>query len=307
MWSIRGRVLRLGHPIVMGILNVTPDSFSDGGRFFSSDHALRHALEMLDEGADIIDVGGESTRPQGAVPVPADEECRRVLPVIERLARERPDAIMSIDTAKSDVASAALDAGAHIVNDVSGLRLDPAIAQLCATRSAGLVLMHSRGNVSDMATFKYAEYKDVVTDVLTELEASVMTARRADVKRESIVVDPGIGFSKKSEHSLAMLAAIPRLLQWGYPVMVGVSRKRFIGEITGQEKPEDRLGGTVGANVAALILGARIFRVHDVSANRQALDVAWEILRARNGEEATGNRLPTAARGREAGGDKDKG
>jgi dihydropteroate synthase len=291
----------------MGILNTTPDSFSDGGRFFSPDSALGHALEMLEQGADIIDVGGESTRPQGAVPVPADEECGRVLPVIEPLARERPDAIISIDTVKSDVARAALDAGAHIVNDVSGLRLDPAIAQLCVARSAGLVLMHSRGNVSDMATFKYAEYSEVVPEVLSELEASVMIARRAELQRDSIVVDPGVGFSKKSEHSLAMLAAIPRLLQWGYPVMVGVSRKRFIGEITGHEKPEDRLSGTLGANVAALILGARIFRVHDVSANRQALDVAWEILRARNGEEATTNRLPTAARAREAGGDKDKG
>ena len=262
----------------MGILNVTPDSFSDGGRFFSVDAAVGHAIAMIDEGADIVDVGGESTRPQGASETSEDEERRRVLPVIERLAHERPDAVISIDTVKSGVARAALDAGAHIVNDVSGLRLDPVIAPLCAERGAGLVLMHSRGNVSEMGTFTYAHYEDVVEEVLRELRHSVETARASGVTDDHIVIDPGIGFAKRSEHSLAVLAALPELEVLGLPMVVGLSRKRFIGEITGAREPTARLSGTVGANVAALALGARIFRVHDVRENRQALDVGWRIL-----------------------------
>jgi dihydropteroate synthase len=277
-WHVRGRALPLDRPLVMGILNVTPDSFSDGGRFVAVDAAVARAVAMLAEGADIIDVGGESTRPQGAEDVPADEEVRRVVPVIERIARESPDATISVDTVKSEVARAALEAGAHIVNDVSGLRLDPAIAPLCAESGGGLVLMHSRGGVGTMGTYKDAEYADVENEVLQELRASIEVARDAGVDEEQIVVDPGIGFAKKSEHSLAMLAALPKLRQLGYPVMVGVSRKRFIGDITAVGEPAHRLGGTLGANVAALALGARMFRVHDVAENRQALDVAWRIL-----------------------------
>lgn len=277
-WRLRDRVLTVDRPIVMGILNVTPDSFSDGGRFFSSpDAAVDHAIGMIDDGADIVDVGGESTRP-GAVPVTADEERSRVLPVIERLARERPAAVISVDTVKGEVARAGLAAGAHIVNDVSGLRLDPALGEVCAEEQAGLVLMHSRGNVSDMASFANAGYRDVVAEVLDELRGRVDAAHAAGVRDDQIAVDPGIGFAKKTEHSLAMLAAIPRLAALGFPVLVGVSRKRFIGQITGIDEPTRRLSGTLGANVAALALGARIFRVHDVAENRQALDVAWAIL-----------------------------
>jgi dihydropteroate synthase len=276
-WHIRGGVLRTDGPLVMGILNATPDSFSDGGRFFSPMKAIAHGLAMFDAGADIVDVGGESTRP-GAVPVSADEERRRVIPVIEGLVRARAEAVISIDTVKADVARAGIDAGARIVNDVSGLRLDPEIASVCAERSAALVLMHSRGTVSDMATFEHADYEDPVDDVLTELRERVDAARAAGVRRECIAVDPGIGFSKTSEHSLALLAAVGRLAAWGLPVLVGVSRKRFIGEITGAREPSARLSGTVGANVAALSLGARIFRVHDVAENRHALDVAWRVL-----------------------------
>jgi dihydropteroate synthase len=265
----------------MGILNVTPDSFSDGGRFLSPDAALAQAVRMLEAGADIIDVGGESTRPQGAVSVSADEESRRVVPVIEAIAREHPDAVISVDTVKSMVARAALDAGAHIVNDVSGLRLDDDMVSVCTGREAGLILMHSRGEVSTMATYEHATYADVVSEVLTELRQRVDIARATGVRDAQLVVDPGIGFAKKAEHSLAILGALPRLAAWGYPVLVGLSRKRFIGDIIGAREPAGRLNGTVGANVAALALGARIFRVHDVRENREALDVAWKVIGGR--------------------------
>jgi dihydropteroate synthase len=278
-WQVRDRKVFVDRPVVVGILNVTPDSFSDGGRFVRIDAAIDQGLRMLDEGADVIDVGGESTRPQGATQISADEEIRRVLPAIEGLVRQRPDALISIDTTKSAVARAALTAGAQIVNDVSALRLDPTIGPLCATSGAGLVLMHSRGGVSDMATYVHANYGDVVADVLMELRQCVETARDAGVSDDQIAVDPGIGFGKKGEHSLALLAGLPHLAAWGFPVMVGVSRKRFIGDITGAREPADRLNGTVGANVAALARGARIFRVHDVRENKEALDVAWRILR----------------------------
>jgi dihydropteroate synthase len=263
----------------MGILNMTPDSFSDGGRFFScAADVFEHVTAMLESGADIIDVGGESTRP-GAVPVSANDEMKRVLPVIEGIRQRHPNAILSIDTVKGSVAQAALDAGAHIVNDVSGLRLDPTVGGVCATAGAGLVLMHSRGSVSEMGTYAHAHYEDVVTEVLRELRGQVDVARKSGVPTECIALDPGIGFGKKTAHSLAMLGALPQLAAWGYPVLVGVSRKRFIGEITGVREPAARLSGTLGASVAALALGARIFRVHDVRAAREALDVAWQILR----------------------------
>jgi len=280
-WHVRGRELRLDRPLIMGILNTTPDSFSDGGRFIPPDAALEHGAAMLEEGADIIDVGGESTRP-GARPVASSEELDRVLPVIEGLVKQHPSAVLSIDTVKSGVANAALHAGAHIVNDVSALRLDPAVGEVCAAAGAGIVLMHSRGSVSEMGggTSAHAAYDDVVQEVLGELQARVGAARYAGIASESIVLDPGVGFAKRSEQSLAVLAALPRLAELGYPILVGVSRKGFIGEITGVREPAARLNGTLGANVAALALGARIFRVHDVREHRQALDVAWRLLRS---------------------------
>jgi len=277
-WRVGDKVLNIDRPLVMGILNVTPDSFSDGGRFFSPGAAAGHALRMLEEGADIIDIGGESTRPQAAVPVPQEVELDRVIPVIERIFRDRRDAVVSIDTTKSGVAREALRAGAHIVNDVSALRLDARIANVCAERRAGLVLMHSRGGVTDMATYAHAYYDDVAADVVSELRPQINVAREAGVQPDQIVLDPGIGFAKKREHSLAMLAALPMLCSLGFPVLVGVSRKRFIGEITGVTEPSGRVSGTLGASVAALALGARIFRVHDVRPAREALDVAWQIL-----------------------------
>ncbi|HJU67618.1 MAG TPA: dihydropteroate synthase [Gemmatimonadaceae bacterium] len=278
-WHHALGVIPLDRPVVMGILNVTPDSFSDGGRFFSADDALRRADALIAEGADILDVGGESTRPQGATPVDAAEEMRRVLPVIAGIRQRFPEAVVSVDTVKAEVAERALDAGAAIVNDVSAFRLDARMAPLCARTGAGVVLMHSRGSVSDMATFDHASYgADVAGEVIAELLPTARSAEAAGIRRASIVLDPGIGFSKRSEHSLAMLAGIPRMVDTDYPVLVGVSRKRFLGEITGVREPVERVHGTTGANVMALALGARIFRVHDVAVARQALDVAWAIL-----------------------------
>jgi dihydropteroate synthase len=281
-WRVRGTALSLEKPLVMGILNLTPDSFSDGGRLFSSDaDAFDHAVGLLESGADILDIGGESTRP-GAIPVSEEDELRRVMPLIERFAAERPRAILSIDTVKSRVARAALEAGAHIVNDVSGLRFDPGTASVCAKMGAGLIVMHSRGgNVTELSSYQHASYGQVVPEVLAELRKRVELARHGGVADEQIAVDPGIGFAKRPEHSLAVLGAMGRLAEWGYPVVSAVSRKRFIGEITGVKEPAARLAGTVGANVTALALGARIFRVHDVRASREALDVAWAILKHR--------------------------
>jgi len=262
----------------MGILNVTPDSFSDGGQFFAPDSAVAHARAMREEGADIIDVGGESTRPQGAVAVDVEEEQRRVIPVIRAIVAALPEAVVSVDTVKADVAQAALDAGAQIVNDVSAFRLDPRMGEICAGSGAGVVLMHSRGGVSEMGTYAHAEYDEVVDEVLAELRQRVDAARLSGVAADHIAVDPGIGFAKRGEHSLNMLAALPELAEWGYPVVVGVSRKRFLGEVAGVKEPAERVHATVGANVAALHRGARVFRVHDVAASRQALDVAWAIM-----------------------------
>lgn len=279
-WRMRDTSLPLDRPVVMGILNVTPDSFSDGGRFTSPEAAVEHARRMVAEGADILDVGGESTRPS-ARPVDAAEERARLIPVLRELRRELPATPICVDTVKADVAEAALEAGAQVINDVSAFRLDARMAGLCASAGCGVVLMHSRGVVADMASFAHASYgDDPVAEVLAELRARVEGAERAGVHRSCIAVDPGVGFAKRGEHSLAMLGALPLLAAWGYPVLVGVSRKRFIGEITGEERAEARVDGTVGANVAALALGARIFRVHDVRAARRSLDVAWAVLRA---------------------------
>lgn len=280
-WRIaNGRELALERPVVVGVLNVTPDSFSDGGRHLTVDDALRRAEVMLAEGADVLDVGGESTRPQGAVPVTADEERQRVEPVIRAIVARFPEVVLSVDTVKSDVARAAIDAGVSIVNDVSALRLDRRMAPVVAAARVGVVLMHSRGGVQDMATYAHASYGAVVDEVLAELQERVAFARAAGVAAEAIVLDPGIGFAKRAEHSLAMLHGVDRIAALGYPVLVGASRKRFVGALTGIERPAERVYGTVGAHVAALARGARLFRVHDVAAARQSLDVAWAVLHA---------------------------
>lgn len=265
-------------PVVVGIVNVTPDSFSDGGNFLSPDAAASHAARLLDEGADVVEVGGESSRP-GAAPVPVADEIARAIPAIREIMRRRPEARVAVDTVKSEVARAALDAGATIVNDVSALRLDPAMAAVCAAARCTVILMHSRGSVAEMASYAHARYhSDPVGEIVDELRASSVAAMNAGIARERIVLDPGIGFSKRSEQSLAVLAQLGKIAQLGFPVMVGVSRKRLIGELTRVHQAVERDEGSVGANVAALTLGASWFRVHAVRANRHALDVAAAIL-----------------------------
>jgi dihydropteroate synthase len=284
-WQLRTTALTLDKPRILGIVNVTPDSFSDGGRFFSGEAAVEHGLRLGEEGADMLDIGGESTRPQGATPVNVEEELARVLPVVRGVRARMPEVPISVDTVKSEVAAAVLDEGAEVINDVSAFRLDPAGAEVCARAGAGVILLHSRGTVADMAPYQHASYgADVASEVLAELCESVRLAEAAGVERSRIALDPGVGFSKRSEHSLAVLGAIPRFAALGYPLVVGASRKRFIGELTGVSNPAERVEGTVGANVMALALGARIFRVHDVRAARRALDVGWAILQS-GGEE----------------------
>src|SRR5215218_2103459 len=285
-WRVRGRTLSTERPLVMGIVNVTPDSFSDGGALRSVDDAIAHAETQLAEGADILDVGGESTRPR-AEAVDVDEEVRRTVPVVRALARRFPDVPLSIDTVKSAVARAAADAGAHIVNDVSGLRLDAAMARTCAECGVGVVLMHSRGSVRELASYAHADYEgDPMDDVLDELRERVALALAQGIDVQSIAVDPGIGFSKRSEHSLRVLASLERLTTWGYPVVVGASRKRFIGELSGVSEPAARVHGSVGAAIAAFERGARVLRVHDVAATRQALNVVDAVRRAGEGASA---------------------
>ena len=278
-WRHATGQLDLDEPRVVGIVNVTPDSFSDGGRLATVDDARRHADRLIAEGADVIDVGGESTRPQGATPVAGGEELQRVIPVIAAVHADHPGVPISVDTVKARVAREAIAAGASIVNDVSAFRLDPGMAAACAQLGAGVVLMHSRGDVATMGTFAHAVYGgDVMSDVTADLLRATADAIACGVARERIVLDPGIGFAKRREHSLAVLAELRRLAILGFPVLVGVSRKRFIGEITHVDAAAERVFGTVGANVAALERGARLFRVHDVGPSRQALDVAWAIM-----------------------------
>jgi dihydropteroate synthase len=278
IWRVaHGREIPLRRPVILGVLNTPPDSFSEGVRYLSADAALGRAEEILAEGGDVIDVGGESTRP-GAEEVDADTETARVIPVIEAIAKRWPEATISVDTVKADVASRAIDAGAHIVNDVSGFRIDAGMGEICASRGAGVVLMHSRGTVADMASHVDAEYGGRTMDAVTaELEERVRVATGEGIAREAIALDPGVGFSKRTADSIAVLAGLPRLVARGFPVLVGASRKRFIGEISGESDPLKRGPGSIAAHVAALMAGARIFRVHDVAPHRQALDVAAAI------------------------------
>ena len=261
--------------LIMGILNVTPDSFSDGGQFLNLDKALAHAEQMIAEGADIIDVGGESTRP-GGEPVSIDEEIERVVPVIKAIA-QRTDTPISVDTTKSEVARAALDAGAAIVNDISALRFDFYVADAVARAGAGLVLMHSRGTPATM--HRLPPVADIMEEVTSSLRASVHMAERRGVKRESIVLDPGIGFGKTQEQNLELIAKIDQLITAfpDYPLLIGTSRKSFIGRILGDAPPEDRLHGTMATITAAILKGAHIVRVHDVKATAETIRVAQAI------------------------------
>jgi dihydropteroate synthase len=278
-WSTGRGSIDFSKPRVMGILNVTPDSFWDGGLHSGVTAALHHAETMVRAGADIIDVGGESTRP-GAQSVDAASEIARVVPVVQGITRAFPDLPVSVDTVKSETARAVADAGAAIINDVSGLRLDPGVATVVAAYALGIVVMHSRGSVAEMAQYRMADYgADVVGEIICELQAAVATARAGGVATAAIAIDPGLGFSKRTEDSVLTLRELDRLLALGQPVLVGPSRKRFIGELSGGLPPEERLPGTLAACVAAFAKGAHIFRVHDVAAARRALDVAHAILK----------------------------
>jgi dihydropteroate synthase len=269
--------LRLDRTLVMGILNVTPDSFSDGGSRMAAETAVAAGLAMAADGADIVDVGGESTRP-GAEPVPPDLEQERVVPVIRGLAAA--GIAVSVDTRNASTMREALAAGARIVNDVSGLTYDPRGAGVVAEHGCPVVLMHMRGTPATMG--EQAIYRDVVAEVRAELARRVAAAIEAGVRPERIAIDPGIGFAKQAEHSVAVLRGLSEIAGpgsplLGYPLLVGVSRKSFIGRLTGEALAERRLGGSLAAGLFAVLRGASILRVHDVRETVQALDV-WQTL-----------------------------
>jgi dihydropteroate synthase len=278
----------------MGVLNVTPDSFSDGGRFLDAHAAVAHGRRLIGEGADILDIGGESTRP-GAAPVSAEEELARVMPVIEALA-ERPAGVsLSIDTSKARVARAALEAGADFVNDVSALRGDPAMAEVVARSGAECCLMHMQGEPRTMQVDPL--YGDVVEEVKAFLAERIEFAVAAGIARERILLDPGIGFGKTVEHNLELLRRLEELCELGAPILVGTSRKAFIGRVlataAGATEPvavSERLAGTIATNVLALERGARVFRVHDVGPVADALALATATLGGRWTRSATRTR-----------------
>ncbi|WP_457568137.1 dihydropteroate synthase [Desulfurobacterium sp.] len=269
-----GKTLSLTKPAIMGILNTTPDSFSDGGKWTTVDRALKHAEEMINEGATIIDVGGESTRP-GAEPVPIEEEMRRVIPVIEAIRKEFPAVFISIDTYKSKVAEEALNAGADIVNDISGFHFDDKMAELVARRSVPAVLMHIKGTPKNMQ--KNPHYDDVIKELCTYFEKTIKEAEKAGVKKEQIIIDPGIGFGKRLEDNLTILKRINEFTRFGVPILLGTSRKSFIKMVNGEENPEKRVAGSLASIVRGVLNGVKIVRVHDVRETRQFLDILFAI------------------------------
>lgn len=289
-WRLRTRSLLLGRrTLIMGILNVTPDSFSDGGHFYSPgdapDRAIAHALQMLDEGADIIDIGGESTRP-GANPLTPDEEQERILPVIEALISERPEAVLSVDTFHAATARRAIEAGVEIVNDVSGHQWDPAMSATCAATGCGVILMHTRGRPQDWRSQLPLDANDVVPLVLDGLNECLQAALAAGIARERIVLDPGFGFGKRLDENYPLLARLAEFQELNMPILVGVSRKSFLAKAIAQDmnvSPEalsaqDRLNATTAANTAAILAGTHILRVHDVRAAFETATIADRIL-----------------------------
>lgn len=272
-WKLGRRTLLYGErTLVMGVLNVTPDSFSDGGRFTSTERALARAAEMIKEGADILDIGGESTRP-GAETVSAEEETRRIVPVIEALSKEASVPV-SVDTTKALVARAALRAGADILNDISGLRFEPEMADVAASFQAGLILMHSRGDAGQMHQLEPVE--DIFAEVTRSLRQSIAEAERRGVKRERIALDPGIGFSKNLEQNVELVARFDRFAEAfaGFPLLIGTSRKSFLGRLLRGAPVDERLHATMATVTAAVIGGAHIVRVHDVKAAVETVRVA---------------------------------
>ncbi|GAW66714.1 dihydropteroate synthase [Geoanaerobacter pelophilus] len=273
MWQLSRRALSLKRPLIMGILNVTPDSFSDGGRFFSLDAAIERAQEMEREGADIIDIGGESTRPN-APAVGVAQELDRVVPVIEALTR-RIQVPISIDTYKAEVARAACAAGAEIVNDVTGLMFDPDMARVTAEADAGVVVMHTRGMPDTMQAD--TSYDDLMSDVKKYLEQSVALAREAGIPDARIVVDPGLGFGKSVQGNLELIKRLAEFQELGFPILVGPSRKSFVGAVTGRGGGE-RIFGTAAAVAMSVAHGASIIRVHDVAAMKDVAVMARALM-----------------------------
>lgn len=272
-----GRTLALGErTLVMGIVNVTPDSFADGGAYTDPDRAADAALALEQEGADIIDIGGESTRP-GAAELSAADEAARVIPVLRRLA-PRLRVPLSIDTYKAEVARQALDHGAALVNDVSALRYDPGLAPVVAAAGVPIVLMHMRGRSSDM--YRHAAYADVVDDVARELEAALDRAADAGIRREQVILDPGLGFAKRAAQTFAVLAGLDTLAALDRPLLVGPSRKSFLQDVVGECPPGEREWGTAATVAAAVLLGAHVVRVHGVRAMTQVVRVADRLRRA---------------------------
>jgi dihydropteroate synthase len=265
-------------PLIMGILNVTPDSFSDGGRYVTVDAAVAQAEKMLADGADIIDIGGESTRP-GSDPVPAPEQIRRVVPVIEAICSLSSALTVSIDTTLSEVAEAALKAGADMINDVSGGTGDPNILPLAACLDAPIVLMHSQGKPKTMQDNPY--YGDAVREIRKALEARVEAALAAGVEKERIIIDPGIGFGKRRQDNLDLLAHLDTFVELGFPVLLGASRKRFMGSLCHVQEPAELVTATAVTTALGVMAGVKLFRVHDVKENRQAAEVAWAIRQSR--------------------------
>lgn len=280
-WRLKRRSFPIGErTLLMGVLNITPDSFSDGGQFYSLEQAQAHARELISEGADIIDIGGESTRPgPGAAPVTAEEELRRVIPIVEYLASETEVAV-SVDTTKAEVASAALRAGAEIINDISALRFDFRIADEVAKAGAGLVLMHSRGTPATM--HRLPPVPDVFEEVARSLRSSITMAERRGVSEDAIVIDPGIGFGKSLEQNVELIARLDELARRlpEFPILIGTSRKSFIGRLLQDAPVNERLYGTLATITAAVLKGAHIIRVHDVRAARETISVADAVKRA---------------------------
>jgi dihydropteroate synthase len=293
-WQLRSRSLDLGtRTLIMGVVNVTPDSFSDGGQFLDPQRAIGHALQVLDEGADILDIGGESTRPgtrvlpdeSGLKPVVSEgEELRRVMPVIEGILQSRPDALVSIDTYKSGVARRAIEAGAEIVNDVSSFQWDASMPSTCRELNCGVVMMHTRGQPGEWRTLP--PESDITSLVMRDLSNRVQVALDGGVARERIVLDPGFGFGKNFEENYPLLAHFDQLQRLGFPLLAGTSRKSFVGRTTGKRRggedapPDQRLYGSLAAMVASILHGAHIVRVHDVRPAVEAAAVADEILAA---------------------------
>ncbi len=284
LWRLRSREVELGRrTLVMGILNVTPDSFSDGGKFLSRDHAVGHALQMLDEGANLIDLGGESTRPGAKVAdsgVSADEEMRRIMPVMEDILRERPRTVISVDTYKAVVARTAINAGAEIVNDVSALRWDRLMPATLADLACGAILMHTRGRPEEWRSLPSSP--DIVAEVKADLRTWSNSALAAGIARDRLMIDPGFGFGKNFDQNYPLLARLGALHELGFPLLTGTSRKSFIGRTLARDGADapvsERLNGTLATVVASVLQGAHIVRVHDVKPAVEAVRVADEIL-----------------------------